>query len=290
MQQKRRILLIDTSGILYSAKYSLGKKKLSHNKIATGIIYGFLLKLQLLIRTAHPDLVVFALDSKQSKRKDMYPNYKENRKANKTPQEIKFDQIAYDQFNIITQYVLPTLGYRNNFKVKGLEADDIIASICKTYSDKGFEIIIASNDGDLYQLLSKNIAMLTISKNRFFKKSDFIAKYGIQPRFWKHIKAICGCQSDNVKGIYMVGEIKAIKYYKNELPIHHKSFQSIVSSKGQSIIKRNKKLVHLPFAGTPKFKLKSNRVTKSKIKIIAKEFNIQSILHDIDTWYYKLRG
>jgi len=284
---KKRILLVDTSALMHSAKYSLGKR-LTHNKIKTGIIYGFLLKLQLIISRTQPNIIVFALDSRKSLRLKIYPEYKEQRHKNKTEQDLKLDAAIYKQFDIVTKHVIPKLGYRNNFKVRGLEADDIIASICKTH--KHDEIIIASNDGDLYQLLTNRVSMFLTRNNVFFTKTDFIKRYKIKPKTWKYIKAIGGCTSDSVKGITGVGETRAILYCKGELPNHYKSYQAITSKSGKRIIKRNKRLVWLPFKGTPEFTLKPNRVSKRNIEKIAKEFNMQSILGALDSWYFKLKG
>jgi len=274
---------------MHAAKYGLGKK-LSHNKIKTGIIYGFLLKLQLVVSRTYPDIIVFALDSRKSKRLRLYPEYKEQRHTNKTEQDklLVLDKTIYKQFNTITKHVIPKLGYRNNFQVRGLEADDIIASICKTHRQD--EIIIVSNDGDLYQLLTDKISMFLTRNNVYFTKADFIRRYHILPKEWKYVKAIAGCTSDNVKGIQGVGETRAISYLKGELPTHYKSYQNIICKDGKRIIKRNKKLVWLPFKGTPEFTIKPNRVTKEKIKRIAKEFNMRSILSSLDSWYYKLKG
>lgn len=278
---------MDTSALMHSAKYGLGKK-LTHNKIQTGMIYGFLLKLQLVVSRTQPDIVVFALDSRKSRRTKIYPEYKEQRHKNKTENDKELDVSIYKQFDIITKHVIPGLGYRNNFQVRGLEADDIIASICKTH--KQDEIIIASNDGDLYQLLTKRVSMFLTRNNSFFTRSDFLSKYRIKPKTWKYIKSIAGCTSDNVKGIKGVGETRAIAYCKGELPEHYKSYKAIKSKEGKRIVKRNKRLVWLPFKGTPEFTLKPNRVTKRGIEKIAKEYNMQSILGALDSWYSKLKG
>jgi DNA polymerase-1 len=284
----RRILIIDASTLLYSAKFSLGKKNLTYKKIETGIIYGFLLKLQLIVSTISPNITVFAIDSKKSKRKKIYPEYKLNRHQNKTQEEIDFDQAVYEQFNTVTTHVLPTLGYRNNFKVSGLEADDIIASICLSYRKKD-EIVIVSDDGDLYQLLRRNVSMFLPKTNKYFTKKDFIQKYGIPPKKWNKVKKLAGCSSDKVAGIKGVGIKKAILYVKNELPSHHKSFQAIESPEGKKIVKRNKKLIHLPFPNTPKFRLRPNKIRSTNIKKVAEEYGLNSLLTDTDSWYRKLR-
>jgi 5'-3' exonuclease len=116
---QRKLLIVDTSGVMHSSKYSLGKTRLSHKKISTGIIYGFLLKLQAMTARIKPDITIFALDSKHSKRKKLYPGYKEGRVKESNEEEIRFNDIVYEQFNLITKSIIPDLGNRNNFRVSG---------------------------------------------------------------------------------------------------------------------------------------------------------------------------
>jgi hypothetical protein len=241
---------------------------------------------------------VYAIDSKYSKRKKIYKYYKEKRHKNKTDEQIALDKIAYPQFETVEEYILPTIGYRNRFKVKGLEADDIIASICKTYKDS--EIIIITTDQDLYQLLTDNICIFNTKTNSYFTNYDFKEKYGIEPKIWKRIKAIGGCSSDCVKGVPIpqpdptkkqmhVAEKGALNFIKGNMKCTTKAYKAIVSPEGKKIINRNKKLVILPFRGTPKFKLHPDRISKNGILKVARRYNMRSIMEDIDDWYYTLR-
>lgn len=286
---KQRILLFDTSAVLHSVKFSLAKQKLSHREKPTFIVFGFLLKLQFLMNKTRPNVVVFATDSLKSKRKKIYPVYKEHRAAhNKTPEQQELDKISYPQFEQVIDYVLPQIGFRNIFKARGYEADDIIAKICKEYQKQ--EIIIVSRDGDLYQLLEKTTCMLFPQNNTYFSKQNFKRKYKINPKQWKKVKTLAGCNTDGVAGIEGIGEKRAIQYIKGELPKNYKAFKNIESKEGKTIAKRNKKLVVLPFKGTPSFKIKPDHTKKKKLIRIAEEFGFASILADIDSWAKALKA
>jgi DNA polymerase-1 len=295
---KHRILLVDTEAVLHSAKFSMVKQKLSHKELPTFVIYGFLMKLQYVCRKTHCNLVVFALDSKQSKRKKIYSKYKEKRSKDKTEEQIELDKIAYPQFDAVKNYVIPTIGYRNVFKVRGLEADDIIASICKTYKDS--EIIIATTDQDLYQLLTDRVCIFNIRTNQYFTIDDFREKYGIEPKMWKRIKVYGGCSSDSVPGVPIpqpdknkkqrhIAEKGALNYVLGKTKPTAQAYKAINSPEGKKVIARNKKLVILPFRGTPKFKLRPDRITKNGLKEVAEEYGMNSILDDLDDWYYSLK-
>lgn len=292
MNLYNRILVIDFKAVGHAIKFSLGKHRLSHNEKSTFLIYGFLLKLNFLMRKTKSDIVVYALDSKTSKRKHIYAEYKENRQK-KTEQQIALDELAYPQFDELEEYVLPTIGYRNLFEVEGFEADDVIGSICK--NEKGRQIVMCTSDQDMYQLLTDNVCVFDIKKNKYFTRSMFEKEYGIEPKIWKRVKAIGGCKSDSVKGVPIpqpdpnkrqqhVAEKGALNFLKGEMNPTSKAYQAITSREGKDVINRNKSLVILPFKGTPKFEITPDRLSKKGLIEVSKKYGFNSILKDIDSW------
>jgi len=290
----QRILLIDTSAVLHQVKFSLGKHKLSNKEKHTFVIYGFLLKLAFLIKKAKSNVIVFTTDSKASKRKTMYAQYKEKRSKNKTDKQKALDALAYPQFNEIIDYVIPSLGYRNVFGAEGFEADDVIGKICKTYKDS--EIVMCTTDQDMYQLLRANVVLFDIRINSWFTHKDFTKKYGIEPKMWKRIKAIGGCVSDNIKGVPIpqpdpkkdvrhVAETGALNFIKGKMGPNTQAYKAITSRAGKDIINRNKKLVILPFKGTPDFPIRPDHPSKSGFIEVCERFGFDSLISDIG--YYQ---
>lgn len=284
---ENRILIIDCNAVLHSVKFSLAKHRLSNNEKPTFVIYGFLLKLQFLLRKTRANVIVYALDSSTSKRKEIYNIYKEKRVKNKSDEQIALDEISYPQFAQVTNFVLPTIGYKNIFGAEGFEADDVIGSICKKYKDE--EIVICTTDQDMYQLLTDNVCMFDSRKNNWYTKKDFKKEYGIEPKMWKRVKAIGGCSSDNVEGVPGVGEKTVIKYITGNLPTHHKTYQAIKSKKGRKIINRNKSLVILPFKGTPEFIIRQDWLTQSGLERVCEKYGFDSIISDWRSWVNILR-
>ncbi len=295
---KQRILLLDCSSVLHAVKFSLGKQRLSHNEKPTFVIYGFLLKLQYLVRKTKPDVIVYATDSRQRKRLKIYDKYKEKRtKQYKTDEQIALDKIAFPQFEELQNIIIPKLGYRNVFGTEGLEADDIIGRIAKDYKES--EIILVSNDKDMYQLLSNKLCLLNPKTSQYYSLADFTKEYQIEPHLWKRVKAIGGCSSDNVPGVPIpddkggwssrgVGEGTALKFVKGELPDHYKAYKAIVSIHGRKWINRNKSLVILPFRGTPSYKIRDHPSAKA-MKEVCKLYGFRSILEDWDDWKRTLK-
>lgn len=277
----KKILLIDVSSILHAAKYGVGKKRLSNNEESTFIIYGFLLKLQYIVKKVNPHVIVFAVDSDSSNRRDIYPGYKD-RKQEKTDEQKALDALAFPQFDKVINDVIPTIGYKNIFSADGFEADDVIARICLDYTKSG--IIIATSDGDMYQCLSQRICIFNVGKNRYYNHVHFKEEWNCRPDQWGRVKMLAGCTSDTVKGIEGVKEKTAVKYINKDLPEHHKTYKRIISPEGKKIAQLNKRLVVLPFDGTPKFRIKNDRLKKKGIVKIAKRYGLSSILNDLMYW------
>lgn len=286
----RKITVFDTRAVLHSSKYALGKSRLSHNEKHTFVIFGFIMRLRAILERERPDIVVFTSDSKSSKRKEIYHLYKDNRdKSKKTADQIELDELAYPQFDIVEKEILPELGYRNLFRVKGFEADDIMASICKTYPND--YITLVTTDKDMYQVLTNNVVIFKPDKYSSYTKKDFIKEYGIEPNLWKRVKTYGGCTSDNVPGIPIpdsprnIGEGFALQFVKKTMKPHIKAYQAFVCLQNKKIIERNKKLVIIPFKGTPKFKLLPDAfLSRESLARIARKYGLKSVLKDIDDY------
>lgn len=287
-----RIMIIDHSAVCHAVKYSLGKYKLSFEEKPTFVIFGYLNMLQVLFRTIRPDRVAFACDSKKSKRKNKYPHYKSKR-LEKSEEEQAMDLIAYPQFTILKERVLPEIGFKNIFEQKGLEGDDIMASICLTHPQQ--DIVLVTRDKDMYQCLNKYVCMFDPTSKIYFGNVDFEAKYGIKPEQWGEVKSIAGCTTDDVLGIEGVAELTAIKYLLGTLNKTKangeptKVYQNLISKKGKKIIKRNRKLVILPYKNTPAYHIRPDQLLQKGLLKVAKAYGFKSIKKDIDSWTKILR-
>lgn len=252
------LLIIDSPALCHRAKFAMQKVELSFEEMKTEIIFNFLNQIMSLAKRFETNQFAFCWDSRKSFRRDLYPDYKYKRKEEKTQEEKDFNNLAYEQFHRLRREILPALGFKNNFIQTGLEADDIIASLTK--EEHIYQTIrVVSRDNDLFQLLDY-CALFDFQTSKLITDVSFTKRYEILPSLWKHVKSHAGCSSDNVTGVKGVGEKTAIKYIKNTLPKHHKTFKAIESKEGQKIIERNKQLVYLPFKGTKKFPIQEDRL------------------------------
>jgi 5'-3' exonuclease len=271
------MIIIDSNYLCYISKFALSQG-LTYRGGRTEIIYGFLKNIISLSKKFETNDFVFCWDSKHSKRKNIFPDYKAKRHNDKTEEEKELDAIAYAQFNILKISVLSNLGFSNVFHSPGYEADDLIASVVIHNPDTGN--IVVSSDEDLFQLLDY-CSIYNFSKKATMNKNLFMRTYGIEPKQWAEVKCIAGCSSDNVPGVKGVGEKTAIKYIQGTLKTSSKVFDSIKtrSLDDETLIR---KLVTLPFPGTKKVRIENNSLSETKFTEVINEYGIKSI--NIDDW------
>ena len=241
------VLVIDCNNLGYASAYATGD--LTYEAKPTGVLFGFLSQIYKLAEYFGCGRFVFCWDSRKSYRKKAYPSYKEHRRKDLTSEEWDNLRKVYEQFDLLRKEVLPQMGFSNVFHQAGYEADDLIAHVVQRFPD---EYIIVSTDNDLWQLIDKGRKGKTFVKvfNPRTKKligyKEFVASWGIEPYKWAEIKAIAGCPSDGIEGVKGVGEATAVKYVLGTL-LKGKIRERIESS--QEIIRRNRPLVTLPYAG-----------------------------------------
>ena len=251
-------LLIDSNYMAHAAKHSM--KGLKYEDIPTGIIYGFLSRIVGLSEEFKTNDFVFFWDSKKSHRKRKYPWYKEKRKK-KTSEELKLDIVAYEQFDILKNEILPLMGFRNIIMQTGFESDDTIA---KTVINHIGNFIVVGCDTDLYQLLNYCDIYNPIKKE-IFTKNDLLMTYNCNPEEWVLVKQIAGCKSDEIPGVSGVGEITAVKYLRGELKTESKAFNAIQEQ--GDIIQRNEWLIKLPLSGTKEIIFEINDLSENSFEL-----------------------
>lgn len=242
------MILLDSNALCHKAKHTM--KELSYEEKKVGVMFGYLSSILRLAKEHNSNQFVHTWDSPSSNRIKIYSMYKEKRRtgADKTDEEKEYDSLAKEQFDLLRTEVLPAIGFKNNFQFKGFEGDDIIASIIDN-SDENQKIIMVTGDEDMFQCLCPGVVMQR--KKGLYTDKDFAKEYGIGPEMWASVKAIAGCDTDEVPGIKGVGEATAIKYLTGELKVSAKGYQNIISQEGKTIIARNRQLVTLPLKGTP---------------------------------------
>jgi DNA polymerase I len=278
-------VLIDISYLTYRAFYSVGD--LSFEDVPTGIIFGFFSQLRQICldpRVRSNKIAIFR-DSRTSLRATKtFSAYKEKRRTERTPEEIKTLKRIHSSVDELTKEILPEIGFVV-YEQEGLESDDLIAKSARTISkDPSSSGVIISADGDLYQCISPNIHWFDPQRNLYHTPNSFLVDKGIDASNWGEVKAISGCDTDNVPGVPGVGWKTAVKFINGELPIRYKTHQAITSGEGQKTIKRNRELVVLPHKETKPISLKEPHLNPDNFLYRCEGLGMASFIKEEGSW------
>jgi DNA polymerase-1 len=240
---------MDVSGIAYRSMYAMGD--LSFGGEDTGAIFGLFRYVAELKEIHQTDQIAFCFDRGYDDRLKIFSEYKGGRRdPTSDAVEILKDtrrSIRRQLYRLRTKH-LPQIGFKNILCQDGLEADDLIASVCQCGLWSGESAVIVSDDSDLFQCLDNNVVMWRPAKRSVFTATMLREKFGVGPESWPVVKAIAGDNSDNIPGVPGVGIKTAVKFVTGTLPSHHSKFNTIVEN--TSLWKRNLELVKLPFPST----------------------------------------
>ncbi len=247
-------ILIDGSWLAYRIRYG-NRSQVDLMKDPTGFLFMLFDQIRVLCFDEHlqTNNVAIFLDSKRSKRKEKYKKYKANRSEITSDEIVETIRMKELLIEACTRIFRP-IGIKI-FHQHGYEADDLIASACKSLDDTDTSGCILTADQDLFQCISKSINWYNPASNKYYTYFDFKRAMNIEPHLWSHVKALSGCSSDNIPGIEGVGEKTAIRYLNDNLPHYYKTYRSIVCDKGVKIFRRNLKFVRLPYPETIRIRL-----------------------------------
>ncbi len=167
----------------------------------SGALYGFITRVENMIRDLRPDKIVVAFDSKgKTFRNDIYPEYKANRDA--PPEELVI------QIPFVKEF-LEKRGIEY-IESPGFEADDIIAQISFALEEND-RAIIFSADKDLFQLVNENVTIWHPKMKSELDRQGVKDYFGLYPEQIVDYLTITGDSSDNIPGIHGIGDKGAKK-------------------------------------------------------------------------------
>jgi 5'-3' exonuclease len=204
-----RVLIIDHNN--FFLRYWIISGNISSNGDQIGGVVGSLKGLQKTVRDIRPDKIVICFDGAggSRRRKIHNKNYKEGRKPPKMNWENPFlsDQDKEDnkmwQLKKVIEYYQCMPVHLLNFD--DFEADDIISCVCQEDFFKGWQKVILSSDKDFIQLLNKETVLYRPIQNEVLNTKKVLEKYGINVNNFVLARAICGDDSDNLKGVKGAG-------------------------------------------------------------------------------------
>ncbi|MBJ7259826.1 MAG: hypothetical protein JHD33_09840 [Chthoniobacterales bacterium] len=228
-----RLLLVDGHYYAYRSFFAIQGLKNSKGE-PTNAVFGFVKALRKMLADAAPDLAAVVWDAGLPERRmELLPSYKQQR--DETPSDLEA------QFPVIEEAVA-ALG-AHNVSLKGHEADDLIAAYAAAARRENVEVVIATNDKDIYALVGEGVSIYTTNKSDLGDaKSGFAllgaaeveTKWGVPPEHIPDVLALTGDSADNIPGVEGVGPKTAAK-----LVLEHGSAAALL---GDTAAIKNEKL------------------------------------------------
>ncbi|KAG1685970.1 hypothetical protein DVH05_019593 [Phytophthora capsici] len=189
---RKKSLLVDGNNALYHFYDPLCTAE--QDGVKTGAVDGLLRLLRRMDKTHAPEHISVVFDSRQrpTTRRMMQPTYKSDRAP--TPRSLT-PQFAY------AMEILAAAGV-NCIKRPGMEADDVIASYSKQYTNSGVDVLVISNDNDFLQLVrdgdsgetedDASVEIYQPAKRRYIRERNLRGRFGLQPKLLPDFHALCG--------------------------------------------------------------------------------------------------
>ena len=198
----KTLLLVDGSSYLYRAFHGLPDLRNSRQE-PTGAIYGVLNMLRKLHKEFPSDYSACVFDAKgKTFRNDLYPAYKANRSA--MPDDLRAQIQPLHE-------AITAMGWPIVIQ-EGVEADDVIGTLCKEATHHQFNVVVSTGDKDLAQLVNEHVTLINTMTNEKLDIEGVKNKFGLMPNQIIDYLTLIGDTSDNVPGVEKVGPKTALKW------------------------------------------------------------------------------
>ena len=190
--------------------------------------------------------MVIACDSKNVWRREIFPNYKAGRKANRAKSEHDWDAI-FSMLHNIKNEIKTFLPYKV-IEIETAEADDIIATLIKKNKrviapEHKKNVLILSGDKDFIQLHDKNVKQYNPVLNKFVGKGE-------EPSLYIKEHILKGDRSDGIPNV--LSDDNVFVEGRRQRPLSKKKINSWVeevfmtfTEEEQKNYDRNRKLIDL---------------------------------------------
>jgi DNA polymerase-1 len=199
-----KLLLVDGYYYAYRSFHALIGLKNSRGE-PNGAIYGFLKALRRMQRDLSPDRAAVVWDCGiPERRTTLQPEYKAQRAAMPEALEAQLP---------LLRELITLLGF-SSVSLPNTEADDLMASYASSVQVLGWEVVMATADKDLFQILGPTTRIYTTQKTELATPKDTHAlldaesvrrKWGVLPAQLGDWLSIVGDSADNIPGVPGVG-------------------------------------------------------------------------------------
>lgn len=202
-----KLLLFDTFYFLHRSFHAYPKDLKNSKGQHTNIVFGLAQSFLDTVSELAPTHIACGWESEElpSFRKKLYPKYQITRIPMEADEEKIFSEQIPSVIELLKSFNIPRITQN------GFEGDDILGTVATLASDFGADVVIATSDQDILQLINKKILVFRPARPPYVKKilfneEIFKEKYGFTPKQMIDYKALRGDPSDNIPGVKGVGE------------------------------------------------------------------------------------
>ena len=202
-----KLMLLDGNSLVNRAFYGV-RPLTAPDGTPTNALFGFFSILQRLLSDEAPDGLVVTFDRREPTFRHKHSAaYKATRKP--MPEELAA------QMPLLKE-ALDQMGVRR-CELVGWEADDLLGTLSRRTSRRGWECVVVTGDKDSLQLVGEGTRVLNV-KTRMgqtetinYTEERFREEYGFDPARMVDLKALMGDTSDNIPGVPGIGEKTAME-------------------------------------------------------------------------------
>ena len=218
-QTENTLMIVDSLNLAFRYKHSG----------ATDFAEDYLRTVQSLKKSYRASKVIIAGDQGSSRyRKEIYPEYKQNRKdkfEQQTDAEKAQFELFFEDFTKTLEHIEQTTDYPV-IRFPGVEADDIAAYIVTQKKTLPFDQIwLISSDKDWDLLVQPNVSRFSYVTRKETTWENWREHYDFDPEDYISIKCLTGDTGDNVPGVPGIGPKRA-----QQLVVEYGSTYDIIAS------------------------------------------------------------
>ena len=308
-----RVLIVD--GLNTFIRSFAVNPSINDDGLHIGGMMGFLRSIRYTCDVLKPSRCIIVFDGKggSTRRRKIYPEYKENRKVKKRlNRNVDWGTAPQDEEQSMIQQMGRLIEYLEQLpltlvSIDGIEADDGMAYISQQLLPES-DIILMSTDKDFLQLVDDRVKVWSPTKKKLYTKKVIQEEYGIPSRNILTYRILDGDKSDNISGVQGAGLKSLIKYippisedkdftakdlleFVEKLDSKIKLLENI--KKSSNLIKRNYLLMQLQKVDIPKHTMRKIQNTingkvpqliKYKFQTMFLKDKLQSAIPNLDSW------
>jgi len=196
------LVLIDGSSYLYRAFHALPDLTNSSGE-PTGALHGVLTMINKLGREQPGAHVAVVFDAQgKTFRDEIFAEYKAHRPP--MPDDLRCQ--VQPLLDAVRYMGLPLL------QLEGVEADDVIGSLCRRAVGNGQSVLVSTGDKDLAQLVNDKVTLINTMNDSVLDRNAVKEKFDVWPEQIVDYLALVGDSSDNIPGVPKVGAKTAAKW------------------------------------------------------------------------------